>query len=156
MFTHCLQIFYKENIWSIDRTRARTLLSLQRRIKFSCSCILHYFSIGVWLSLPSHLFRSTLAGWPYNWNSVRGNYLPPFQLPAHAPSPRDCASAWLTNLPVHSLPSYFTWYTGFLVILGRGCATRAYPSVVHIILGSTHIHASQKRKNHLERQRHSL
>ncbi len=29
------------------------------------------------------------------------------------PSPRDSACAWLTNLPVHSLPPSFTWYTGY-------------------------------------------
>ncbi len=50
-----------------------------------------------------------------NWNSVGGNYLPPSTPSSHAlppPSPRDSACAWLTNLPVHSLPPSFTWYTG--------------------------------------------
>ncbi len=48
----------------------------------------------------------------YNWNSVGGNYLPPSTRCSNA-LPRDSACDWLTNLPVHSLPPYFTWYTGY-------------------------------------------
>ncbi len=36
--------------------------------------------------------------------------------PAHSPPlslPRDSACAWQTNLPAHSLPPSFTWYTGY-------------------------------------------
>ncbi len=52
----------------------------------------------------------------YNWNSVGGSYLPPPSPSSHAlppPSPRDSACTWLANLPVHSLPWNFTWYTGY-------------------------------------------
>jgi hypothetical protein len=47
---------------------------------------------------------------------VGGNYLPTSTPSLHAlppPSPRDSACAWLTNLPIHSLPTYFTSYIGY-------------------------------------------
>ncbi len=69
----------------------------------------------------------------YNWNSLGGNYLPPSTSSSHAlppPSPRDSECAWLINLPVHSLPPSFTWYTGFE---GQRLRERSYPVVLSLL-----------------------